>query len=259
MFNFSIFMKIYYYAVVLVILGLISCQGEILETEELLLEEEENLYFLYNSDSCSYTINNVLYSCNRRITEGSSFSQVNPDPLTGIGYEDSIYFASGLRLADYNITADNVFYGEGEMTLYIGQKFSKKELNFDSKNIFVSTGNIDRNILFTEGEYPFAIDFHRFNTRNGVSISVSARGESGRKETYRTYIYTPLNLETSIPMDAHNESYFEITKIHNFSNGWKVIEAVFYATVFESSTYAPWSPTYEKAFKLEKGYVRFRL
>lgn len=245
-------MKKYCFAVILAIVGMISCQGEIVETEELETEELESLVF---SDSCSYTINDKTYFCNSANNFRGSTGGVDRDPETGLGKEDSLYFSSGFQF-DNSPKSSSI---DGRLELFFSKKYAKNELNYTFSNTWPELTKTQRYNRFVEGEYPYAVDYYRNNNQNGVSITAYAESEAGKMEYYRTYIFAPINAETSIPLDAQKESYFEIIKIHHISDGGRVVEAKFKAKVFESTTYTPYSPTYEKETTLENGYVRFKV
>jgi len=242
-------MALKYLSFIFVIFGLISCQSDILE-----IEEPENLDYLYLSDSCSYTIHNKTYSCDNRLSHSSVFAPVNPDPETAVGYKDSLLFASTFSLVKFHV--DNMMV-EGKLDLSFGKKFTKKDL--DSEAFFTRINSKDYLDIFKIGNYPYAVDYLRTNTQNGVAIAVEMINVDGSRDTYRTYIFSPNGTESSIPLDAQKDSYFEITKVHHLSGDRRIVEAEFSATVFLSTTYTPWLSTYEQAARLEKGYIRFSL
>jgi len=210
----------------------------------------EELY-INLSDSCSYTIDNKIYNCNR---VGSIYSggtaQVNPEFKTGKGYEDSVYFTTGMDLIN--------FEDKAYMTIMFAKKYGKNQLLKNNLNLYVLPED-EKRIFYSEKRYPFAVDYERSNTMNGVALSFSTYDGDDYLMRYNTYSPAPWGRETSVMNDVQKDSEFEIIKIHTLPNGSTIIEAKFKAKVFGQYFYDAGSGISEEAKMVEDGYVRFRV
>jgi len=210
----------------------------------------DDLYFNL-SDSCSYTINNKIYNCNR---VGSVFpegtAQVNPDLQTGKGYEDSVYFTTGMDL----INIEDKAY----MTIMFAKKYGINQLLKNNLNLYVLPED-EKSIFYSEKRYPFAVDYGRSNTMNGVALSFRTYDGDDYLMSYKTYSPAPWGRETSVMNDAQKDSEFEIIKIHSLPDGNTIVEAKFRAKVFGQYFYEANSGISEETKMVEDGYVRFRV
>jgi hypothetical protein len=154
------------------------------------------------------------------------------DKLTQHGNADSV-----LYYRTYTIYKT----GDASISLSFVKKYAKAQLHSDASS-FLSPSNPPD--LFTTGQHPFAFDFNRENTQNGIAIQV------GNGALYTTYSQLPLNVKTTLTAASQSNSKFEVTSLTKLANGAYILEAKFSATVFDMN---------ENAKKLDNGYLKIHV
>jgi hypothetical protein len=201
------------------------------------------------SDSASYTIDGRIYtaaaiststpegnqSVNQKAVFNNNGTMVNWDI---IGDKDSILF---YRENTVSGTKDRA-----SITISFAKKFNKKQLTMDAFMYHPTSADILG--LFTKGKHPYAEDYTRENTENGVAISVSVVAKE--YPTYSSYIPKPIQMPTKLKAGFQNNSTFEILSFVKNKNGGYNLEAKFSAYVFNDK---------EEQKKLENGYIRLHI
>lgn len=200
---------------IFVLTGLLfSCQEEIvLET---VVEEELDL-----SSYCSYTVDGITYECDEMNSWGVGNPPVNPVDDKAHEDYDSLFFHTMTNLSKL---------GSGELNIIIGKKFAVEDL-IHRFTVFYKLSDKDRKDFLTEGNFPFAWDFLRHTTHDGVALRISAVID-GKNEQLTTYSTSSPHYPTAVNPESHKESSFIITKLHHLPNGQIIVEAEFDALFF---------------------------
>jgi hypothetical protein len=140
----------------------------------------------------------------------------------------------------------NVEHG-GNLKIRLVQKFAKNEL---TRNFLGIEAPVSDTILYyPKGNHPYAVDFSRFNTQNGVALEAFVETANGRT-WMSTYSDLPVLLPTAITNDSQKDSKFEVINVYNVPGNGHVLEAKFSANFFDKD---------EKVQKLENGYIRIHV
>lgn len=97
--------------------------------------------------------------------------------------------------------------------------------------------------IFKIGELPFAVDYDKENTMDGMVIELNSKGKilSTKVPGFSILIRSALN------NDIQNNSNFEITKIEHLKEDKYLIEAKFNANIFDGD---------ENLYRIKNGFLR---
>jgi hypothetical protein len=205
------------------------------------------------TDSCSYTLDGITYTCNVLTGEGGGNAGANLDTLNGRWKWDADtmqYRKSYSYGVSQNFTGGN----GGTLTIHFVKKFVKTQMTRT-----VAPGILgpvsDTLLYYPKGQYPYAVDFDRFNSQNGIVLELIGKvnGASGA-QIMSTNCEQPVRIPTTITNDSQKDSKFEITSISFVPayQGWwncHLLEAKFSANFFDGS---------EKSHHVD-GYMRIHV
>lgn len=219
-----------------VLLLFISCKKEKIEAkqEQSLSSPQEKLKLV--TDTCSYTIDGIRFSYKYLNSFGKGTQEADIDLQTGKGHPDSSMFS-----IKFGFNSELGFF-----EIRFMKKYGKNQLSIGKSNVLVPENEME---LFTLGEYPYALDFERFSSQDGIAISTLNRINN---ISYNGKSYQPSwrNFPTSIGHDAQKDSYFEITSLDTLSDGRIVMEAKFNVNIFDVN---------EKIKKVKDGFLRLHV
>jgi hypothetical protein len=228
------FTKLFFISTILLV-GFLSCKKD--NNEIIIQPQQEDLTKL--PDSLSYTLDGVTYTCNVLTGQGGGNAGANLDTSNGGWKWDSDtvqYFRS------YDYRGSQFFAGGngGNLTIKFVKKFAKAQLTRTvAPGIFGPVS--DTLLYYQKGEYPFAVDFERFNNQNGIVLDlIGTVSGSNAVQIMSTYCYKSAGSSTTITNDSQKDSKFEIINIAFVPayQGWwncHLIEAKFSANVFDSN------------------------
>jgi hypothetical protein len=221
-----------------------SCQEDLDELE--VEARPANLASL--SDSCSYLLDGKQYILTQGGEEGYGYAEVRLDSLTYKGHPDSVLYWSRFKL-----------WGPRYERIQINfvRKYGKNQMTKPDLLSYVPT---NKSGLYTKGQHPYAVDFEKFNTQNGIAINVSHPGYP-----YMTsYLPWSHNWLTTIGYDCQDNSSFEITRLQRLRNGNFLMEAKFSVNMYSydaSGDTPPGEKTVEVAtlHRIENGFIRLQV
>ncbi|RNI32357.1 hypothetical protein EFA69_03270 [Rufibacter immobilis] len=200
-------------------------------------------------DSISFELDGSIYTFDRPLGHGSGNAQVNLDSVTDKGHPDSVLYWREFKMMNSN------FEGIG---IRFVKKYSKNQLS--SINFMSRPTNVLE--LYTKGMQPYAVDFGRFNTTDGITIDASLIDSNSNRLNLQTYLPEMRRWLTSIGYDCQENSSFEITNLHKLSTGGYLLEAKFSANLFyfEGKITADKKVMEEaKPKRIKNGYIRLRV
>ncbi|MFC6999979.1 hypothetical protein [Rufibacter roseus] len=227
---------------------LFSCEDNL--TEGVLIDKNSPEYLMTLSDSCSFTVDGQFITTQRNSSGGRGTISVgnleaNRDSVTGKVSDDTVMF--------HNKYGFNIDY-EGFIEFNFIKKYHKKDLTKKYWNTI--NGPEDELALYKVGEVPYAVDYERFNTRNGVSFVF----RDVLPSYYTSSMHEIRNKPTGINYDCQVGSSFEITKVHALPDGKFMIEAKFEANLFTWKYNSFTGKEENREMKrLKNGYLRKRV
>lgn len=233
---------ILFFATTILLVGILSCKKDNTETTSQTSGQQVDLTEKL-TDSCSYTLDGITYICDALTGEGGGNAGANLDTLHG-GWKWDADTLQYRKSYSYGVTSSFTGGNGGRLTIHFAKKFAKAQLNR-----MVGPGILgpvsDTLLYYPKGEYPYAVDFDRFNSQNGVVLVLNGMS---------TYSGQMVHLPTTITTASQKDSKFEITNISFVPayQGWwncHLIEATFSANVFDNS---------EKPHHVE-GYLRIHV
>jgi len=141
---------------------------------------------------------------------------------------DSIYFSCGNR---YQTVGNGVF------VVSFSQGFHKRDMNIYGSVYFPA----DSRNMFRKGKLSFASDYESNNFKDGVTISISGYGRTGKPE---------FAFEESIEDYSQDDSAFEIIKTEQVDKDTYFVEAKFALNLYDNN---------RTKHRVTNGYIRFRL
>lgn len=241
-----------FFATTALLLGILSCKKDNTDTTSQTTGQQVGVNKQLTDDSCSYTLDGVTYTCNVLTGEEGGDAGANLDTLNG-GWKwnaDTMQYRKS-----YSYGVSQSFTGEngGRLTVLFAKKFAKAQLTRTvAPGIF---GPVSDTLLYPKGEYPYAVDFDRFNSQNGIVLELVGKVEGGNgTQLMSTYCEQTVRLPTTITNDSQKDAKFEITNVAFVPvyQGWRnchLLEAKFSANVFDSC---------EKPHHV-KGYIRIHV
>jgi len=219
-----------------------SCQKNNIEPEP---KPKEDIFtwLAKVKDSCSYTIDGKVYTCDHIGGTGWANRGTNLDTSNGQWkwHPDSLLYSTEFRFYSSSIS-DHAYF-----ELQFAKKYGKNQLAPKIGTMLAPPTNMD---LYGMGLHKFAVEFERFNNDEGVVLTMDKLTGSSieRLSTISNY---PVPMPTTIGPQSHNDSEFEIVKVQPLPYGYDgyIIEAWFSANVFDKQ---------EQAKRVE-GYVRLRV
>ncbi len=203
------------------------------------------------TDSISFSMNNTLYSFNETYSVGVGNSQINVKPYNeAIAGRTYAYGTAGkLWYGTPDSTMYSSFFGLSSTTknrgitleIYFNKKYKISDL---TKSTFVMIPE-DQSKIFKPGKQPFAIDFEKENTREGVVLTIFGEGKilSSKKPGFSIAMQ-------SHRMDIQDNSSFEILKVDHIKGDDYLMEAVFSLNLFDEQ---------ENLYRVEQGFIRKRI
>jgi hypothetical protein len=113
----------------------------------------------------------------------------------------------------------------------IGQKYPREQFR-KLHNNFYTLYQEDRDEFIQVGHYPYSLDFERFNSEDGVALTLEMVDEDGVRHHLTTFSTAGPHDGTIVGEDAQANSSFEIVKVGTTPKGNAYVEAKFNATVF---------------------------
>jgi hypothetical protein len=238
-------------ATTVLLVAFVSCKKDSIETTTQAPVQSSDV--TKPTDSVSYTLDGTTYTCNVITGEGGGIAGANLETANG-GWKwdaDTLQYRK-----DYTYGVSSSFTGGngGRLTIHFAKKFAKAQLTRA-----VAPGILgpvsDTLLYYPRGGYPYAVDFDRFNSQNGIVLKLVGTVNGGNgTQLLSTYSVQMVRLPTTITNDSQKDSKFEITNISFVSayQGWwncHLLEAKFSASVFDSS---------EKPHHVD-GYIRIHV
>ena len=193
-------------------------------------------------DSGSYTIDGKVYTVN---TRGTTILEGNAGVNQKVVYNNNppLYF-DVVRDKDFLLffRGNSLFSNGTALTVTFLKKYNKNALNMGSLGIYHPLVD-DALKLYAVGKHQYAEDYGRQQSKDGITLSVSANGKN-----YTTYSPIPLQKPTKLKPGFQNNSTFEITSFVKTNDGGYNLEAKFSAVIIEDWT--------EDQTKVENGYLR---
>jgi hypothetical protein len=191
-------------------------------------------------DSVSYTVDGKTYMANSYSAYSSGTQQVN----------QKVIFPDSKNLSNYELVGnpDSVLYFQrntissdgASLQIFFLKKYPKRHKN-DGISYYPALK--DLLMQFTIGKYPYAEDFERENSENGIALVISANGRS-----YTSNSPFDLSRPTQLKPGFQKNSTFEIISFTRATSGGYNLEAKFSAVVVDGFT--------EDQKRLENGYLR---
>jgi hypothetical protein len=221
-----------------------SCQEEVDELE--VKARQPNLASL--NDSCSYQLDGKKYILTGVGGDGIGNAQVRLDSITDKGHPDSVLYWTKFELWGPR-------YERIEVSFV--RKYGKNQMTKPNVLFYIPT---NKSGLYAKGKHPYAVDFGRFNTQNGIAINVSNPGYP-----YMTsYLTDSRRWLTTIGYDCQSNSSFEVTRLQRLRNGNFLLEARFNANIYSYNASVP-TPPGEKPtevatlHRIENGFIRLQV
>jgi hypothetical protein len=191
------------------------------------------------TDSCSYTLDSITYTCNVLTAEGGGNAGANLDTLNG-GWKWDADTLQYRKSYSYGVSQSFTGGNGGRLTIHFAKKFAKTQLTRTvAPGIFGPVS--DTLLYYPKGEYPYAVDFDRFNSQNGIVLELVSKvnGVNGT-QILSTNSEQSARLPTAVTNDSQKDSKFEITSVSFVPayQGWwncHLLEAKFSANVFDGS------------------------
>jgi hypothetical protein len=198
------------------------------------------------TDSISFSMDRTSYTFNQTNLVGIVNRQINIKP-----------FSEAIAGRDYAYeTAGKFWYGTPDSTMYAAQfglisdtnpgsleiTFNKKYRTSDLTKSLIVKAPKDQSEIFKPGKLPFAIDYDKENTREGVVMEFYVKGRSltTKKPGFSIYIQ-------SHRMDVQDDSSFEILKVDHIGGDQYLMEARFTLNLFDAE---------ENLYRVENGFLR---
>lgn len=194
------------------------------------------------ADSASFTINGKLYTAINIKSFGSGSAPANEsvDALTNVvnwvGSPDTVTYFRNYTFTDFT-------NAEGALNISFVKKYAKAALNQVSTSaLYYPTNPIE---LFTVGQHPYAIDFERERSHNGIAIKTTlANGGTSYSQIF-------LGNNTKLTASAQSNSTFQVTSVTKLKNGAYILQANFSVNLFDNND--------NLVTRIENGYVRMQL
>ena len=206
-----------------------------------------------HTDSAAYTLDGLTYTCNSHYGDTWSNRGANLDTSNGVWKwdADTIQY-----VRTYSMGTLQAFSGDrrGNIDLSFVQKFAKKDLKQTSYQFFTTTSDT---LLFSpKGNRSYMMDYNRFNTENGVLLSVKVGSIGAVPIAWLSYASKDSpRFPPMLPSGIQKDSKFEIINLSFVpaSDGYGdryILEARFSCLLFDSDG---------NPHRLENGYVRIRV
>ena len=183
------------------------------------------------TDSVSYTLDGVTYTCNVLSGEGGGNRGANLDTANG-GFKWDVDTVQYEKNYTYSVSSNFMNGNGGRIKIRFIKKFAKAQLTRTvAPGIF---GPVSDTLLYKpKGKHSYAVDFERFNSQNGIALDIETR--NGKMFTYSKEIAL---WPTTITNDSQKDSKFEITNIYfipDYQNYWDchLLEATFSCFVYD--------------------------
>lgn len=205
------------------------------------------------TDSVSFSIGGKLFTVIESATHisGSGNAQANLK-LDSIGRVNNVYYYSGSKdslMFNHDITIVNHAKTTGDdivtMTFSIMKKYGKNQLS-QNAGIVVPPTLLP---LYNPGNYSYAFDFNRENSREGVAISIS-RTTNNIGTISSSYSSLLLKYPTKVTKATQADTGFQIISLSKSDAGQYYIIARFNALLFDGN---------ENQTRLDNGYLRLLL
>jgi hypothetical protein len=216
---------------------LFSCKKTTIDNKELV--NPPNINYTASetySDSCTYTIDGITFSCNKLRSNSGSLSGTNFN-LSTLTWSpnDTAMYSEG-----YSI--DNVPSYNADIEI----NFAERRFIPNYNTIFLPIYPRNDSSFYKIRSFGYATDFKRFNTKEGVAIRVKYVTPSYNGYLYSYSIKAPW--QSSLVKDTcQNNSTFRITKTFK-QNSLNYVEAVFSANFYTVN---------EVEKKITNGFIRF--
>ena len=223
--------KLFFVCAVLFV-SFISCKRDYKET--IIQPQQKDITKI--TDSISYTLNGVTYACNTISGEGGGNAGTHLDTSNG-GWKWNTDTLLYWRTYDYGASGSFTGGNAGWLNIKFVKKFAKAQLT--GPFIGILTPVSDTLLYYPKGEYPYAVDFERFNSQNGIVLELLGTvSGSNATERMSTNSEKSARWPTTITNESQKDSKFEIINVAYVPayKGWwncHLIEAKFSANVFD--------------------------
>jgi hypothetical protein len=238
-----------FFATAFLLVGVISCKKDNTETTQ---TPGQTVDIAKLTDSISYTLDGVTYTCNVLTGEGGGNAGANLDTANG-GWKWDVDTVQYRKNYTYSVSSSFMNGNGGSMTIHFIKKFPKAQLTRTvAPGIF---GPVSDTLLYTpKGNHSYAVDFERFNTQNGIVLELGTSNGGDFVQIMRTYSVQSPRSPTTITNDSQKDSKFQITNIYSIPayQGWwdcHLLEAKFSCYVYDKN---------EKPH-LVNGYIRIHV
>jgi hypothetical protein len=236
-------MKLLFFPVLVFTICFLSCKKE--NYKSFSLNPVQQIDTAKLTDSCSFTIDGNVFILDQIIAGGKGNSGANLDTTTRKFDSDTIQYQVSYKLVSSH---PQTISNNNKLTVYFVKKICKNDL---IRNVgFGIMGPVsDTTLYYPKGQHPYAVDFDRFNSQNGIVLNLSAPSIN-QTDALISYINQSAYWQSSLNNNCQADSKFEITYIYNLPNGAHLLEAKFTANLFDRN---------EKLKKLENGYLRIHV
>lgn len=225
----------------IVISCLIACKKSKIE----LSPSNEALQVYIPSDSCSYTIDGITFTCNVESGIYTYVAGTNYSTITNTwAPTDTALYAEGFILSTNSYVYLNTL-NRGYLRLDFAKKLVLNKIAPGNSNFQFPSNRFDTS-FYKIGLFGYATDYKRLNNKQGVAISVLYSTPILTQQLF-TYSLLNANIPTIINDTSQNNSTFEIVKVFK-SGGYTFVESKFSANMFSYD---------EEKKRLTNGYVRF--
>lgn len=199
------------------------------------------------TDSASYTLDGITYTCDLINGEEGANAGANLDTSNnGWKYDaDTLQYT---RSFDFATSATFNGPNPGTLKILFAKKFAKSQL-VSNRHPGIKSPVSDTLLYYPKGGRPYAVDYNRFNSQDGIALAVIGRTGSATSWLF-SYCYQSARLPTTITNDSQKNATFEITDFYKLPTGEHILEAKFTANFFDRG---------EKPIRAEKGYVRIHV
>lgn len=228
--------------VFLLLTCLLSCKKNSIET----VNQTQPIDYTTLSDSCYFTINGEQFILTTPTSNGRGNYGANLDTSTRKYDLDSILYTTSYGITKSQTTNT---LNSALLTLRFIRKLGKDQLTkiFYPANIWGPDS--DTILYYPKGLLPYAVDYNRFNSQNGIALSVSY-STSLQSGLGSSYINQSPYSASSLNNDCQKDSKFEVINVLILKNGGHLLEARFDANLFDRN---------ENLKRLENGYIRIRV
>lgn len=233
----------FYYILPFLLIALSSCDKKKNE-----IAPEPVIKKTATSDSISFSMGGQLYAFGQRYKAGTGNSPVNIKSSSTKTSENKLAYETGglywYGTPDSTLYAINYGFASKPSGNNLSVYFTKKYKDSELKKGAVLLHPESNSDLLRKTKLPFAVDYGKENTMDGVIIELYDRG----KLLSTTIPGFSILVRSKLKNDIQNNSSFEIIKVEHLQDDRFLIEAKFDANLFDEE---------EKLYRITNGFIRF--